>query len=174
MSLQKERHVSSSAHCLDYAACTVLISFRDFDAFNEKIEKMQGLIDRLIADRLPSGSSSNQRSMALTPASITPSPCLNTTDLTDHSHHNEALGISSATSHTRLPEFLGPTSSSFLLRMATDSLASAGIHTPVCTRLDVEPHQTSTKVIYQDTSSVNRGIENPLCTLPRYDALRLL
>lgn len=174
MSLQKERHVLSSTHWLDYAAWTVLTSFRDFDALNEKIEKMQGLIDRLIADQLPSGSSGKQRSTVLTPASITPSPNLNTADLTDQSDHNEALGISSATSHARLPGFLGPTSSSFLLRMATDSLASAGIHTPVCTRLEVEPHPTLTKVKYQGTSSVNCGIENPLRTIPRHEALRLL
>ncbi|KAJ5027782.1 hypothetical protein J3E73DRAFT_229341 [Bipolaris maydis] len=135
----------------------------DFDALNDKIEKMQEQIDRLIADRLPSNSSGKQ-----------PSPSLNTTNWTDQLDHNGASATSSATSQARLPEFLGPTSSSFLLRMATDSLASAGIDIPVCTRLDVEPHPTSAKVKYQDASPANRGVENPLCTIPRNEALRLL
>ncbi|XP_014557576.1 hypothetical protein COCVIDRAFT_15163 [Bipolaris victoriae FI3] len=174
MPLQKERHVLSSAHCLHYTVCTCLTSFRDLDALNEKIEKMQEQIDRLIADRLPSGSSGKHQSTVSTTASISPSQGLNTTDLTDQSDHNGALVNSSATSHARLPEFLGPTSSSFLFRMATDSLASAGIHTPVCTKLEVEPLPTSAKVKRQDTSSANRGMENPLCTIPRNEALRLL
>ncbi|KAF2992973.1 hypothetical protein E8E13_000321 [Curvularia kusanoi] len=112
--------------------------------------------------------------MVLTPASIVPSPSLKATDLTDQADHSEALSISSSTSHAKSPEFLGPTSSSFLLRMATDSLASAGMHTSVCTGLEAEPHPTSTKVRYQDTSSANRTTENPLCIIPRHEALRLL
>jgi hypothetical protein len=58
--------------------------------------------------------------------------------------------------------------------MATDSLANAGIHASVCIGLETEPHPTSTKVRYQDTGSVNRTIENPLGTISRHEALRLL
>lgn len=152
----------------------VLTSFRDMDALNEKIEKMQAQIDRLIAERLPASSSTKPRLTVSTPASRPPSPGLNTTHLTDQPDHNRAFVISSATPRPRQPEFLGPTSSSFLFRMATDSLANAGIHTPGYTGLEVEPHPASAKVGSQDTSSTNRGIENPLCTIPRNEALRLL
>src|SRR5690348_16497309 len=58
--------------------------------------------------------------------------------------------------------------------MATDSLANAGIPTSVYTGLGVEPHPAAARVRDQDTGSTSRGIENPLCTIPRNEALQLL
>jgi hypothetical protein len=152
----------------------ILTSFRASDAVTEKIERMQAQIDRLIADRHLAGSSSKQRSTVSTPASMSLSPNLNTTNLTEQSDPSVDVVLSSATARARQPVFLGPTSSSFLFRMATDSLANAGIHTSVCTVFGIGPHSASAKIRDQDTSSTNRGIENPLRTIPRHEALKLL
>ncbi|KAK5047533.1 hypothetical protein LTR84_006630 [Exophiala bonariae] len=147
---------------------------RDFDGLNEKIERMQAQIDRLVADGLLASSLTKQPSTISTPASFPSSPGLNITHLHHQSDNNGLLRISSTTSRAGQPEFLGPTSSSFLFRMATTSLANAGIHTPRYEGLQLGPLSASTKVRYQAASSVNRDIENPLCTISRNEALRLL
>ncbi|RVX65782.1 hypothetical protein B0A52_10313 [Exophiala mesophila] len=146
----------------------------DFESLNEKIEKMQAQIDQHIADGRLTCSVAKVPGTSSTPTPIIHSPNVNDYDSTHQSENNRSLLVSSVTSRPGPPEFQGPTSSSFLFQMATDSLAIAGIHPPTHAGLEVDSQSAATKFGRQDTISANFGVENPLRIISRNEALRLL
>ena len=135
---------------------------------------MQAQIDQHIADGRLTCSVAKVPGTSSTPTPIIHSPNVNDYDSTHQSENNRSLLVSSVTSRPGPPEFQGPTSSSFLFQMATDSLAIAGIHPPTHAGLEVDSQSAATKFGRQDTISANFGVENPLRIISRNEALRLL
>jgi hypothetical protein len=148
----------------------VLTPCREIAALNEKSDRMQAQIDQLVAER--TRPPFERRSTISIPASTPPSSSLDTTALTAQLDDVGALTISSASSRAKQPEFLGPTSSSFLFRVASDSLAIAGVHAPA--HCEAESQPSSAKSDLHATYYANRGWESPLCMISREEALRLL
>lgn len=135
---------------------------------NDKMEKMQEQIDRLSSrTNMIMSTSSGETALASIPSE-------NMRFQMESRLSNRDMLSQSSPSSSRRPDFMGPTSSTYLFGVAADSLERAGIHTNISAAPDREVGITASVSVPQETSRRTHCRNNPLLKLTRNEALRLI
>lgn len=132
------------------------------------MQKMQEQIDRLISNTNMAIPVSNQQS----PLALLPSQ--NTHVETETRESTGNIFAPPSPSRSRRPEFMGPTSSTYLLGVAANSLERAGIHTETSTVPDRgNSEDADVPIIQEAAQGIHRQV-NPLLKITQDEALRLI